>query len=496
MPALDRLILEDSTGGQNFGSTATTVSNDTVTRADPAFSVNGAGTQITFNETRYYLVMGQFGAELAGGIGGVRGQYRTQWFSSQAGGTLREGRGTGYARNAQSADDGAVQATAFIRQFSQGTFIEQRVLRTDDDVALRLQRATNSFTRGGIQILALPDIGGHLRLNGPDADPVATDSFQVMTWADQLDIDTDTYGHSETTDPGEITLKEAGHYLVCYNWEGGDISGSGARCGMRSLLQLNGSNVSASNVMNQLRDADSISEATVGFAGIIQTSAPNQVLTVGYRRERAGPNFRPVSGGFRRLMIWKMNDGADYFRVRGANSGTAAGADTTTIVQWNETDELDSTFSRPGDVTRVDMAKADSILWFANVRTTHNATGANQRIQHRLIPRINGFGQTIGSVVSYERNTPGDGSSNNTQSGACIAIVTDDLSVGDRLSVQHANLASTSDSTAVFTLSQSSWTGVAVSTLLADVPPPDPVVTKNRKRRLSRPGLVRGQVRG
>lgn len=373
------------------------------------------------------------------------------------------GMASGYGRDYGSANEDGVVTVAYLDHTVSGG--------SADDITIHVQNlgdtasadtADQLANRSGIQIVRLPDDSEYLQvrrtsditftgtLGYSTADPV----WNEFGWENQ-DAETDS-SVIEWVSGNDVTLKEAGHYLVIYSVY---ADSPGGRKGAAYRLKLDNTEVPASRVVSYMRRSNGANDAWVQWAGFIEASA-NDVLNIdwGSASETAGGALDEAA-----MTVVKFPDTADYVRVRydSNRAGETAGA-----FPFNQEDEDDagvhdnstnnSRISGGGD-------EHDWLLfasWFARTAAVDSTRVAEHFRWYRTGTEVQ-----YGSGLSYHR---GDQSTTGVPAGGrIVAIVADSLGSGEYMELNLRHEASGSNENRDFIANQVGITGVALDTLFS-----------------------------
>lgn len=372
------------------------------------------------------------------------------------------GMASGYGRDSGNAAEDGVVTVAYIDHTVSGG--------SADDITIHVQNlgdtastdAADQFAnRSGIQIIRLPDDSEYLQVRrtsditftGTLGYSTADPTWNEFGWENE-DAETDN-SIIEWVSGNDVTLKEAGHYLVIYSIYADSPSG---RKGATYRLKLDDTEVPASRVVSYMRRSNGANDAWVQWAGFIEASA-NDVLNIdwGSASETAGGALDEAT-----MTVVKFPDTADYVRVR--YDANRAG-ETTGAYPFNQEDEDDAgVHDNATNNSRIsgDSDEHDWLLfasWFARTTAVDSARVAEHFRWYR-----SGTEVQYGSGLSYHR---GDQSTTGVPAGGRIAaIVADSLGLGEYMELNLRHEASGSDENRDFIADQVGITGVALDTLV------------------------------
>lgn len=400
----DIAIYRDSNGTFDTNVTSFTgVPFNTIQTEGTPYTQNANDIDVDLADAGHYL----FGYIVqASGTDGNRQSVRTR--VTLAGSEQSVGQGAGYRRNTNntryySYGYGIVEASA-------GDDLRVEVLRVGTNSAAMTLEAD----RSSLWILKLDDAWDYARLQGAD-NQSTTVALQNIDFTTQNELDTGSFTHSTATNPEQITLDTAGHYLVTYN-VGAD--GSTNRTSISSNLTLNNNPVEHSYDYGYIRGSSGTTESTTANMTIIEASA-NDILRVQWGATGAvSANGSSTVAGRTGLTIVKLPDSAEYLRVHETGGGQNIGGSGTNIVIHDTEDEEDTGSFTHNNTTGVTTINDTSdYLFTAGARTNRGTTG-NTRMTTGGAWFVNSTRQTVGNTGTYVR---GDQGSNDTFDGGWSA---------------------------------------------------------------------------
>lgn len=189
----------------------------------------------------------------------------------------------------------------------------------------------------------------------------ATGLEAIGTTVTDMPWDTTVYqGTGFTIDggPTNVTLADAGHYLVLYNI-GAETSGGTNRSEAQSFLNLNGTTPAYGWGSCYIRRSGGADECFMAGSAIIFSTTTNRAIRVVTQRtdsNSATVRRRVGDSGF---MLLKLDDHWGYLRSREAGGGQTFNTGTFTTVDLDTDDEIDAShFSRSGgDVTLLEKGR-------------------------------------------------------------------------------------------------------------------------------------------
>ena len=244
---------------------------DTNDRED-AGSFTRAGADITLNRAGHYLAIynSQFnGAPQAGSEERVE----VQSYLTLGGSELASGWSQGFIRR-QSNQLDAVTAGIALFEANASDVLNLRSFRTDTTTIGSVTRVANAT---GLQLIKLDEVNmsyARLSLAANQAGPTTNGTPMKVLYdsADELDA-----GFSYTAGTGDLTLGDAGKYLVIANTY---ILAPNNRIGFVQQLTLDGTAIPGTRTNVYMRGLQSTEEGSAGVGTIIETTAANQVLRV------------------------------------------------------------------------------------------------------------------------------------------------------------------------------------------------------------------------
>lgn len=279
---------------------------NTTVQEDSGYSLSGANVTA---EAGHHLVL-----HSAFYYGGQRRAVQQQILVN--GSAIPAGWGYGHTRGTAGADEAIPSAGAIVELTSVGT-ISVRAFRTDTDGTDDVDRYANA---SGLQLLRLPDTWDYCRLSkGTDQTGPSTTTYVPVTYDEDDELGTDSFGH--TSGSADITLKQAGYYLVFVNTY---TQMGNNRVVLVQRLTLDGSPIDGSYSTAYFRDA-SINQGSTTIGIIIKTTSDNQVLNVEGRLSAALSSTYKADRTA--VTIAKLPDTGEYIRL------DDAGADN-----WNPPD--------------------------------------------------------------------------------------------------------------------------------------------------------------
>ncbi|MEM7392041.1 MAG: LamG-like jellyroll fold domain-containing protein, partial [Verrucomicrobiota bacterium] len=378
-----------------------------------------------------------------------------------AGTDLPWGWSQGFIRQLSSdANTAAFFGGAAVIDANAGDVLQIEVQRTDSSTIGTVTRRTNE---SGVCVLKLDDSWAYARLSLANA--VNEQDFSAATWSNMIWDTANELDAGYTHNNGAITLEQIGHYLVTYNLHFRQ-NGSTARRSMLTKLQLGGADLQGSQVSVYLRGSQSAIDGAAAWAGIIETSASNQVLRLQAREEDGGGNIDSEFGRCG-ITIVKLPDNADYIRLDELSGNQAL--DTTGPITWDNTLEEDPVgFSHtPGvNESRVTIQRRGDYLFFASLRSDDRAAPNNTRHFGRLRWQTNGTDIAWGQFGRYNRGNV------KQYAGNAGGAILPGLSSGEYIELYGNNQGNTADAQYVYPEDDMGLQGVRLASLFSVPTPP------------------------
>jgi len=313
-----------------------------------------------------------------------------------------------------------------------------RAFRTDNNGAGTMVRWPDA---SGIQLLKLGDSWDYCRLHrSVDQAGPNSAAWVPVQYDTQDELDTGSFAHDTAVSPQNITLKTAGHYLVLANTY--DFC-SQDRTILKQRLVLDGVQIEGSLTTVYIRgNQNSCSEGAASIGMIIETTGPDQVLTV----EGALDVNRSASTYMANkcaISIVKLPDNGAYVRLgdSGADDFNPA---ATTALGWDTELELDADGFTHND-SQIAAAADDDYLFMCALYDNDDAVQRGCYWQ-----RWRTDGNTIlpyGHAGRYARNTGGADSCGNWSgilldmtAGSYVETVSEQLGAAGALTADNKGL--------------------------------------------------------
>jgi len=321
--------------------------DNTVQEDSDTFDLQSNNYDVRLKESGRYLIMYNLPTSL-GTSTNMRQEIRS---GISVGGTLLEpyGTATGYNRATAGADeDNQAAATVIDHVYDAGTL-------TNNDVKVVWQNTDDATTKGtadsgaGLTLVKLnsdwahsaySEAGGNFSLTAPTA-------YNTYNWA-SITLDTNDINdgvkisHSTSSNTDDITLSDAGYYLVTYSVHFNG-TGSGRSNGL-TRLTLGGTEVDATRVSAYVRQRQSNNDGYASYSGIIYNSSASATLNLEATIEGEASAALDVEDVG--ITITKLPDNANYFR--NVLSADQAVEGVESAITWPTPTEVDSLFSYSG----------------------------------------------------------------------------------------------------------------------------------------------------
>ncbi len=327
------------------------------------------------------------------------------------------GHGQGYRRSATT--DRYYAYGYGIVNVSSNDDIRVEIIRQGANTASHVLEANHS----SFWIVKLRESWAYLKLQGQNNQSTSTSKQDINFTTSVENTDTDTFGHSTSTNSNQITLKTAGHYLVTYSV---GVDGAANRTSITTNLALNGTAVPQSYDYSYIRYLNSTTHGTATNMSIINASA-NDVLTLEWGATGAVGAYGTQTRSDRTFIaIVKLPDDGDYL-ITHDTSGTQDVGGLNNTILFDTSDEADSTsFSFSTSTGTATIQQDGTYLFMSGARS--NRTSGTTRLLSAGRFYINGTVQPVGNTGMYVR---GDQSTPDTFDGGWSAAGLFDLSTND-----------------------------------------------------------------
>lgn len=322
----DKAVYQDTSGTHDTNNTTMTgVPFNNQVKQDAIFTQNANDIDVDLGESGKYLY-------------GYIVQSRNDSYNKNmsfisrvtiAGTEALMGHGSGY-RNDRNDD----------RYYSYGYGLAS--VTSGNDIRVEaLRQGTNSsshlleINKSSFWILKLDDTWDYLRLQGADNQSTSSTIQNINFTTSIENTDTNIFGHSTSLNPSQITLKEAGHYLVVYNI---GVDSATSTTSITSNIDLSGTNIPQS--FDYAHIANSSSHGSTTNISIIEADQ-NDILRLEWGSTGANANGTQTRSDRTSIAIIRLPDTAEYLRVYGT-SGTQDIGGLNSIIAFNTSNEADS----------------------------------------------------------------------------------------------------------------------------------------------------------
>lgn len=451
----DFAIYRETIGLENIPVGSTDLAWDTNVSTSGTITKQVGNIDFAANETGHYLMM--YSVPTASSSGSNRSEIQS-WIRLNNTTNLAYGRGQAYIRRANSNFEGYNQGAAILDLNATDT-VRVQMGRTDSNSAT-VQRRAN---KAGVMFLKLDDTWNYLRSRPSSNQSFDTTTFTDVNWG--IDDELDAGGFSRTG--ADITLQEAGHYLVTFNIDATHSSGW-VRVNDEARLVLDGTEIDGTRVTTYMRGSNGTNDGVMSYVGIIETTSPNQILKVQVRRDSSfnttGHSIVAADSG---ITIAKLPDTADYVRL-GEIGGGQDLSTTRTNITWDENLEVDATSFAHSNVTnpeRIDIQQDGDYLFLHSVYNARTDSSNGPREASFLEWQIaGGTPYPYGSSGSYNRAS-NDGSGITNSSGSAGGIIADGLTSAQAIVLTQINEAT--NNTASYQADRMAIQGVNIASLFS-----------------------------
>ncbi|MFT4548064.1 MAG: VCBS repeat-containing protein, partial [Verrucomicrobiales bacterium] len=463
----EHAIVIEATGGEQLtrataaGGTGPVLTQDFDTAVSIAGSHELSAGQIKLSSGRH-LVMYDTLFDATGGSN----RAEIQSAINLAGTRLVAGRSQGYVRRTGGANEAVLSGGAIITVETSGDVLTLESWRTDTNTnaAVVPTRVANG---SAVQLLRLDDTWDFLSLERAtnQAGIINTTSVDV---AYDTNVSPGTMGSAFSAAGGNITLNEAGLYLVFANTSI-QKSTNNTRTNYQQRLTLDGSPVASSTTTTYVRGNEDSNEGMTSL-GMVLSATAGQVLNVEVAMEAGGNQTGLIQGGETAITMVKLPATSEYISLLDTTNQEVNDASLDPVVYNTQVDASSSKFSHTVGGSTVTVNEDSDYLFFGSVFTQSDTTNDNQ---DRTIPlhgwQIDGSGGNInyGRGAQYNRDNGGDRTSGSW--GAAIISLTDTQTV--QLTTQRIGNVDVGMATSIAGLQ-----GLSITSLL---PSNDPLIVKN-----------------
>lgn len=456
----DFAVYREAVGTESITTTLTDQAWDTTVSEAGLYSIDGGRTTVTLSEAGHYLALYNTGIEVVSGTskGEIQGYLNVNGTQSVY------GRSSCYIENQGGQTKCWLSGAGIINTTAVNQTFKIQLQRTDDGT-LTLRRRANS---SGVNIVRLDDDWAFARVRSA----AGGQSFNVATWA-TVTMDTDDEldtGYSRAS--GDITLSEAGRYLVTTNVHFVSTQASRNRL-IATRLTLNGYEVEGTRVTALMSGDNSALDGVASYVGLIEATTTNQILRLqgACVGEQCGRTTNAANGTA--ISIVKLPDTVETVSVYEAGGGQQIDA-TDDPILWDTNVRVNSTafsHSTTSNTSRVTVNAADNYLFFSsfyNSQSVPSTTIIDPHWEWRL------NGSTKFAYGSFSAVNRGDESTYGAwHSGASGGAVLSNLSASDYVETVNTDESTGVNADPTFQARQYALQGIRLSTLQS----PDITVT-------------------
>jgi ribosomal protein L30/L7E len=377
------------------------------------YSMDAGNDDLTVSEAGHYLITwALYGISTANGRQQVRGAVMIN--GSEI--TGQYGSNSGYERN--NSNNKVAPTGIAIVELSADDIISIGAIRT----ATTATSIPQSDNEGGFTVTKLSDSASYARIRGGNSQTLSTTS---LSYSDLQIATNDELGSGFThaTNSADITLADAGLYLVCYGWQA--TNNATTRLAMLSRLTLDGviQHTTWSGRISRW-DSGAVTQQMCAFA-LIRASASDILRISGANEKNDSGSATDVDNVW--INIMRLESDIDVL-IQPVVSGTQeANPASATVIDYDAPTEIDSgTFAETGG--RITVQKTGHYLLSCNLHIL-TTDGGNTRIMPRIRPRLNTTPSSYAGGGGYNRgNQSTDFTLHSAVSGS---FLTGDLAVDD-----------------------------------------------------------------
>ncbi len=412
-----------STGSTNLNVTTPTAlkfnTSQSYNTSDFSYS-SGSPTKLTVQKSgnyflSYTLAAASDGVDDSGNRSGVASYVYVNGSKADVGG----GR-SGYIRNYTGHFESSNHLGIMLNNLSAGDEIEVKVSNITSDTshtitgdatlyAEYLPSGDTIFSANGTQTTS------GTNLNSTEAN---------MDW-DHTTADT---GFTHTNSDPSVTLDQAGSYLVSVNIP---VSATVQRASIEGRVLLDGSEVHSGEFQQgYIRDTNGHTDSSIHWFGVVQSSSPNQVLTIS-AQQKAASGTVTVGGEKATLFIKKLST-SDLYVGEATQAGGASNwnPNTKSTVDWATDNAIDTnTFSHSTSSNNQNITVQKSGDYLLSFDAGFSSTG--QRVSPKVTVQVNGVNVTgAEATTGYIRAASGHNESSDN-----VLVPLTGLSAGDVITV-------------------------------------------------------------
>lgn len=184
---------------------------------------------------------------------------------------------SGYIRNGANHNQSSLHLAVMLEGCTINDYFEVKVYQYTTDNGNALTSDGHALTAIALEGVNYFSATGTQTIAGTNLNTTVSE----MDWSAEIHKG-DNYTHSTVTNPEEITLAEAGLYLVCVNIP---LSGAIARGNIAGKILIDGSQVGTRFQQGYIRNANAHTSSSIHYYGIVETTSANQVLSVSVEQE-------------------------------------------------------------------------------------------------------------------------------------------------------------------------------------------------------------------
>lgn len=434
--AVGDYALYRATVTQTYGTTPTAVTWNTDVTEGTGFSLDAGNTNLTLSEAGHYLVL--YNVALVTGSGSNRSEIQS--YLRLAGWDMPYGRSSCYIRRTDGVDECWLNGATVIQSTSTNQVLSVFAQRTDSNSAT-VQRAT---TGSGFSVIRLNDQSDYARIyKTSSAQTSNSATFAGVSWDVNEELDSSAYSRSGA----QITIAEAGNYLVTSNVMFQNSSGSQRRLN-NTRLTLNGFELPGTQVTAYTAGSNGTQDAEASFVGIITATTTNQVLELQHSCTSSSCGGVTIIGNQTGITITRLRDEAEFVRLHETTGGQAVDG-TNDPITWDTQNEVEGSFSHSTvtNPSRIQIQQNGHYLFFGSFLSTASGTGNNTRLVPHWQWAVSGTTQTYGSFARYKR---GNTNPSALGAGASGGILLENLTSSNYVELQNTDEATDDDASATF----------------------------------------------
>jgi len=420
-------VYREATGLESITTTASDQAWDTTVSQASIYSIDAGRTTITLSEAGHYLAFYNIGVELVSGTGRIE----TQGSLNLSNANSAYGRSSCIILSSGGSAECWMSGAGIINATTSGDTLKAVAQRTDASASVARRMANTS----ALTLVRLNDSWAYARVR----EAGGGQTFNVSTW-DTVSFDTeDELDTGYVRSDGDLTLAEAGRYLVTTN-----VHFVTTRTGRERLLStrltLNGYELPGTRVSGLMTGDNSDQDTVASFVGLIEATTTNQVLRLqgACIGEDCGQTSNAANGSA--ITVVRLPDTVDTIQLSEAAGGQQV--DTTDDpITWDTEERVDAaafSHSVGTNPSRVTVEEDGDYLMFATFYSDRTSPTSTVVVDPHWQWRANGAAKLqYGSVSSVN---PGDsGTRRAERSAASGAAIFTSLSANDYIEVVNTN---------------------------------------------------------